>query len=181
MYIPTKAFLTKGVGRHQERLTSFEMALRSARIAEFNLVKVSSIFPPRCKIVPRAKGLKHLSPGQITHCVLSEVATNEPHRLISASIGIAIPKDRERYGYLAEHHAYGQTEKKSSDYVEDLAAEMLATILGVDIDESLDYDSRRDIWRMSEHIVKTTSLTQSAVGQKNGLWTTALACCVLVA
>ena len=43
--IARNIFLTKGVGRHREKLTSFELALRDARIAEFNLVRVSSIFP----------------------------------------------------------------------------------------------------------------------------------------
>ena len=39
-YVPKKIFLTKGVGKHREKLSSFEMALRSAGIAQFNLVRV---------------------------------------------------------------------------------------------------------------------------------------------
>ena len=45
-------FLTKGVGKHREKLNSFELSLRSAGIAEFNLVRVKSIFPPNCKLIP---------------------------------------------------------------------------------------------------------------------------------
>jgi len=62
-FVPSRIFLTKGVGRHKEKLASFEAALRNARIAPFNLVKVSSIFPPHCKLVSVKAGLPHLHPG----------------------------------------------------------------------------------------------------------------------
>ena len=39
--IPKYAFLTKGVGISKEKLTSFEMSLRDAGIAEYNIVTVS--------------------------------------------------------------------------------------------------------------------------------------------
>src|SRR6266571_4047214 len=129
-YVPKKIYLTKGVGKHREKLSSFEMALRSAGIAQYNLVRVSSIFPPHCKLISLQEGQKLLKSGQVLHVVMSENATNEPHRLVAASVGVAIPKDRNQYGYLSEHHSYGQTDNKAGDYAEDLAASMLATILG---------------------------------------------------
>jgi pyruvoyl-dependent arginine decarboxylase len=55
--IPRKAFITKGTGVHKDKLASFELALRAARIEKFNLVCVSSILPPNCKIVPKEEGL----------------------------------------------------------------------------------------------------------------------------
>ncbi len=179
-YVPTKMFLTKGVGKHKEKLTSFELALRNAHIAEFNLVRVSSIFPPHCKIIPKKQGLQRLSPGRITHVVMSEASTNEPHRLIAASVGVAIPKDPNHYGYLSEHHSYGQTDDAAGDYAEDLAASMLATILGVDFNPDASWDEKREIWRISGEIVITRNITQSAIGDKNGLWTTAVAAAVLL-
>lgn len=180
MYVPTKMFFTKGVGKHREKLTSFELALRDAGIAEYNLVQVSSIFPPHCKIISRNEGLKHLSHGQIIHCVMSQSSTQEPHRLIAASIGLAVPKDRNLYGYLSEHHSYGQREDVAGDYAEDLAASMLATILGVDFDPDASWDKKKEIWRISEKIVMTRNITQSAVGDKGGMWTTVLAAAVLL-
>jgi arginine decarboxylase len=173
-------FLTNGVGRHKEKLTSFELALRDAQIAAFNLVKVSSIFPPRCKIIPRKLGVQMLNPGQILHVVMSENSTNEPHRLVAASVGIAIPKNPQRYGYLSEHQSYGQTDDAAGDYAEDLAASMLATILGVDFDPDKSYDEKKEIWRFSGQIVRTMHITQSAVGDKSGLWTTVVAAAVLL-
>ncbi|HEU5182695.1 MAG TPA: arginine decarboxylase, pyruvoyl-dependent, partial [Candidatus Polarisedimenticolia bacterium] len=116
MFVSKKMFLTKGVGRSKEKLTSFELALRDAGIAHFNIVRVSSIFPPGCKIIPKKEGLKYLRAGEVVFCVLSENATNEPHRLIAASTGIAIPSKPDRHGYLSEHHSYGETEDKAGDY-----------------------------------------------------------------
>src|SRR5207253_7876169 len=145
--VPKTCFLTKGKGVHKEKLTSFEMALRDASIAPLNLVRVSSIFPPNCKIVSKQEGKKFLRDGQIAFAVMSDNATNEPHRLIAASVGVAIPANPAYYGYLSEHHSFGETDQKAGDYAEDLAATMLATILGVDFDRNVGYDARKDIWR----------------------------------
>ena len=175
-----KVFLTKGVGRHTEKLAAFELALRMADIAQFNLVTVSSIFPPYCKVVSRKEGLKSLSAGQILHVVMSRAETNEPHRHLAASVGVAIPKDRSMYGYLSEHHAFGQTDEEAGDYAEDLAAQMLATIINVPFDPDTSYDERRDIWRLSDQIVRTRNVSQSARGAKDGRWTSVVAACVLI-
>lgn len=180
MFLPKRIFITKGVGIHKEKLSSFELSLRDAGIAPFNIVRVSSIYPPYCKLISKEAGLKYLSPGQILHAVISENATNEPNRLIAASVGIAIPKRPEHYGYLSEHHSYGWNEKKTGDYAEDLAASMLATILGVKFNPNSSYDKRKEIWKISNEIVKTTAITQSARGDKNGRWTTVIAAAVLI-
>jgi arginine decarboxylase len=180
MFVPKRMFLTKGVGKHREKLTSFELALRSAGIASCNLVRVSSIFPPRCKLVPRAEGVKELKAGQVTFCVMSENSTREPHRLIAASVGVALPTDRNTFGYLSEHHSFGQTEEIAGDYAEELAAEMLATTLGVEFSPEGSWDEKKEIYRISNKIVRTLNVTQSAVGDKRALWTTVLAASVLL-
>jgi arginine decarboxylase len=180
VFLPKRIFITKGVGVHKEKLSSFELALRDAGIAPFNIVRVSSIYPPYCKLISKEAGLKYLSPGQILHVVISENATNEPNRLIAASVGIAIPKRPEHYGYLSEHHSYGWNEKKTGDYAEDLAASMLATILGVKFNPNSSYDKRKEIWKISNEIVKTTAITQSARGDNAGHWTTVIAGAVLI-
>ena len=179
-FVPRELFFTKGVGKHREKLTSFEQALRSAGIAACNLVRVSSIFPPGCKIVPRAEGVKCLEPGQVTFVVMSEAASREPHRLIAATIGVAIPRDRELYGYLSEHHSYGENEETAGDYAEELAAEMLATALDLDFDPDRSWDEKKEVYRLSNQIVRTQNVTQTAVGDKQGRWTTVIAAAVLV-
>ena len=180
MFVPKRIFLTKGVGKHRERLSSFELALRSAGIASCNLVRVSSIFPPHCKLVSRSEGLKRLAPGQVTFVVLSENSTREPHRLIAASIGLALPADKSMYGYLSEHHSFGETEDRAGEYAEELAAEMLATTLDVEFDPDLNWDEKKEIYRISNKIVRTMNITQSAVGDKRGLWSTVLTAAILI-
>jgi len=178
--VPKKVFFTKGVGRHKEKLQSLELALRKAGIEKCNLVRVSSIFPPNCKIVSRAQGVKLLEPGQIVFCVMSTNETNEPHRMISASVGLAVPAEPNNYGYLSEHHANGETDETSGDYSEDLAASMLASTLGIEFDPEKNYDERKEIYRMSGKIVTSRNVTQSARGDKNGLWSTVVAAAVFI-
>jgi arginine decarboxylase len=175
MLVAKKIFLTKGVGKHRERLTSFELALRDAGIAATNLVRVSSIFPPRCKLISRKEGQKYLEPGQVVFAVMSENATREAHRLIAASVGLALPTDKSMYGYLSEHHSFGETEETAGEYAEELAAEMLATTLNVPFDSDLSWDEKKEVYRISNKIVKTMNVTQSAIGDKRGLWTTVIA------
>ncbi len=180
MILPKKIFLTKGVGVNKDKLASFEDALRNAGIAEYNIVSVSSILPPNCKIITKEKGLKLLKHGQILFCVLARNETSEPNRLISTAIGIASPKNNNHHGYLSEHHSFGETAKKAGDYAEDLAATMLATILGIKFDPDQAWNERKQLYKASGHIFKTTSLCQSARGNKDGLWTTTVAAAVLV-
>ena len=179
-HVPSRIFLTKGVGVHKDKLASFELALRSAGIEKCNLVYVSSILPPTCKIVPKEEGIKQLRAGQITYCVMARNETNEPNRLISASIGLAMPKDDAAYGYLSEHHAFGEKADIAGEYAEDLAATMLATTLGIEFDSSKAWEDREQIYKASGHIFKTTHLCQSAEGHKDGLWTTTIAVAVFL-
>ncbi len=178
--VPTHVFFTKGVGKHNTRLQSFESALRQAGIEKGNLVRVSSIFPPKCKIVSKARGLVMLKPGEITYVVLAEAATDEPSRLVGAGIGLAVPAKGERYGYISEHHGFGMTERRMADLVEDMAATMLATTLGIDFDPETAYDERKEVYKMSGKIVRTRACVQTAEGDKNGLWTTVIAAAVFL-
>jgi arginine decarboxylase len=178
-FVPKKIFFTKGVGTHKEELHSFELALRDAGIEKCNLVQVSSIMPPGCKIISKTQGLGELKPGAITYCVLSRCCSNEPRRLLVASVGCAVPTDRRMYGYISEHHAFGQTEKQAGDYAEDLAAAMLASTLGIDFDIDESWDEKKEIFKISGKIVSTRNITQSSIVKHSG-FTTVLAAVVFV-
>ena len=178
--IPRKLFLTRGVGIHKEKLTSFELALREAGIAQFNLVRVSSIFPPHCQIVSKDEGLQLLQAGEIVFSVIAEMSSNEPGRRMAASIGVARPADHDKYGYLSEHHTYGQTEQEAGDYAEDLAATMLATTLGINFDASKDYNERREQYMMGGEIVDSTSITMAVTAAPGGVWTTVISAAILI-
>ncbi len=177
--VPRFFFLTKGVGKHRENLSSFELALGDAGINKFNLVTVSSIVPPGCKQISKEQGAEMLKPGEIVFLVLARNSTNEAHRLVASSIGVAIPSNPAEYGYLSEHHSFGQTEDAAGEYAEDLAATMLATTMGIPFDINADWDEREQNFKSSGRIIKTTNVTQSAIGDKN-VWTSVVAGAVFI-
>jgi len=177
--IPKKLFLTKGVGKHKEKLQSFELALRDAGIEHCNLVQVSSIVPVGCKVIPKDKGRLMLTPGEVTFVMLSRAATKEPNRLVAASVGLAIPSTKT-HGYISEHQAYGQTEEVAGEYAEDLAATMLATTMGISFNPATAWKEREQFFKSSGLIIRTSNIAQSAEGDKNGLWTSVMAAAVLI-
>lgn len=178
--VPHEVFFTHGVGRHHHKLQSFELALRDAGIAICNLVTVSSIFPAGCKIISKQKGIEKLQAGEITYCVLARSDTNEPSRRCCAGIGLAVPGSGDHYGYISEHHGYGMNKKEVADLVEDMAATMLATTLGIEFDPNKAYDERKETYRMSGKIVRTRAEVQTAEGGEDERWTTVLAAAVFV-
>lgn len=180
LLVPKKMFLTKGVGSHKEELRSYELALRDAGIEKCNIVQVSSILPPNCKIISKNEGLKELVPGMVTFAVLARCSGSEQHRLIAASIGCAIPSDKDTYGYLSEHHAFGETEEAAGDYAEDLAAAMLASTLGLEFDEDKSWDEKKETFKISDKIVRTTNITQSTVIGTSGWYSTVIASAVFL-
>ena len=173
-FVPTRIFLTKGVGRDKYQLKSFEQALRQAGVAHQNLVQVSSILPPKCKVISRASGLSKLIPGQISYCVMARADTNEHGRLVASSIGVAIPKERENWGYLSEVHGHGMNNQQAGDMAEDLAADMLGTMLGMELDPDKAWSEKEQAYKSSGLFIRTTNITQTARG-KEGLWTTTVA------
>ena len=179
--VPKRMFFTKGVGHHRNKLQSFELALRDAGIEKCNLVTISSIFPPDCKIIPKSDGLKALVPGQITFIVLARESTNEPSRLVTAAIGLAQPKDKKQYGYISEHHGFGQNARQSGDFAEDLAATMLASTLGIELDPDKAWDERKQHYVAGkDRMFVSRSMAKAAHGHKDGLWTTVIAGAVML-
>ena len=172
--LPTKVFLTKGVGRHKYRLKSFEEALRVAGVAQQNLVQVSSILPSKCKVISREKGVKSLVPGSISFCVLARADTEEHGRLVASSIGVAVPKDSSKWGYLSEVHGHGMNNQKAGDMAEDLAAGMLGTTLGMELNPDTAWSEKEQAYKSSGLFIRTSNITQTAKGQES-LWTTTVA------
>jgi arginine decarboxylase len=173
-------FFTSGVGYHRDKLQSFELALRDADIEKCNIVSVSSIFPPDCEIIPKKKGIEKLQPGQVTFAVLARKSTNEPNRLVSAAVGLACPKDKKQYGYISEHSAFGESIIQSTDFAEDLAASMIASTLGIELDPDVAWDERKQLYAVDHKQFVTQSVGKAAEGHKEGLWTTVVASAVML-
>jgi arginine decarboxylase len=179
-HVPKKVFFVKGVGYHKKKLAAFEQALREARIEKFNLVSVSSILPPYCIEIDKEEGLNQFIPGQIVYCVMARVDSNEYNRLIAASIGVAKPADKDQYGYLSEHHAFGTKPENVGELAEDLAAEMLATTLGIPFDPDANYDEKKEVFKMGGKIVETKNITSYATVRDEQEWASVLAAAIFV-
>jgi arginine decarboxylase len=162
--IPKKLFLTKGKGFHKHKLQSFELALRDAGISRCNLVKVSSIIPPKCKIINKKEGVSFLKPGEVTFCVLSVCETNNANEEIAAGIGLAYSDNREIFGYIAEGIKKGEESNKLTEYIEETAENMLKTVL---IEEQLDF------------VLNKKSIVQTLKG-KEEVWSTAVAAAIFL-
>lgn len=177
--IPRYFFLTKGVGKHRKPLVSFELALRDGGIQQFNLVNVSSIVPPKCQLITKERGLELLKPGEITFTVLVKNSTNEPHKWVTASIGVAIPSDEGKYGYLSEYHCFGKPPKEAGNYAEELAAYMITTTEEVQSDTEKTHrgENQSPIERRGG---ETSSITGAVEGVEDGLWTTVIAAAVFI-
>jgi arginine decarboxylase len=178
--VPKKVFFVKGKGFHKSKLAAFEEALRDAGIEKFNLVNVSSILPPYCIEITKADGLKQLRPGQVVFTVLARIDSNEYNRLICTSIGVAKPADKDHYGYLSEHHSFGVKAEKVGEIAEDLAAEMLATTLGIPFDPNLNYDEKKEVFKMGGKIVETKNITSSATVREENEWAAVIAAAIFI-
>ncbi len=179
-WVPKKIFLTKGKGLSKERLTSFELALREAGIASLNLITVSSILPPNCDFISQKEGINSLNSGQVVPVVLARSDSNKIGDTVSSGVGVAIPKDKRHYGYLSEHHCIGMDDYSMEEYVEDLAAEMLATTYGVNFNPDASWDEKRELWKIDDRIVKTKSIIETEKLDVKGYWLTTISAAVLI-
>ena len=158
--LPRKFFLTKGIGRHRDELSSFALALENASIGKFNLVKVSSIIPPKCEFLSKEKGTQLLKPGQIVYCVLAENKTNQKDKFIAVGMGIALPKNLKDIGYVMEYASSKYSESEIGTYAENSARDMLSEQLGI-------------------NVLKSMHITHSAKEQ-DSLWTTTVVATVFI-
>jgi len=178
MKVYPKVAFVKGVGVHRKKLASFELALRDARVEAYNIVSVSSIMPPHAEVVELEKA--NLPPyGSIVHAVLARNETDEAGRIISACIGMARPKDPEMYGYLSEVHEFGISISDVKDQAEDLAAEMLATTLGVPFNADDNWSEKKQVFIVDGRIIATESTGIVTEGVKDK-WTTVVAAAIFL-
>ena len=110
--VPKKFFLTSGVGRSEDQLFSFELALRDAGVEGANIVPVTSICPPDCVELKCAKGINELGicgkhQGRIVFAVKSQVdifGAAKRSVVVSSSVAYARPTDKNSFGYFTEYH-----------------------------------------------------------------------------
>lgn len=82
------------------------MALVDAGVGDYNLVRVSSIFPPHCEFTE-----ERLAPaGMPIPTAYAHIDTCTPGASIAASIAVAVPQDPSLPGVIMEWHGVGTME-----------------------------------------------------------------------
>jgi arginine decarboxylase len=179
--IPSHFFLTKGTGVHEKDLRAFEEALRDAGVHTCNLIKTSSIIPPGCKRVSVERGMKMLSPGQITFAVIAQSQTNEPGQQVSAGIGMAQPKEPDRHGYMTEvEEAIGRTDEDVEQDVIEMAIENLIGEHKPGFDGESVFRKGKKNYSVNGLDFAVDSVVQSARGAEKNKYTVVIAVAVLI-
>jgi arginine decarboxylase len=105
--MPTRYFLASGASDGYTPLNAFDGALLQAGIGNTNIVKMSSIVPPHCKLVaPFA-----LPPGALVPTAYAAITSDVPGEIISAGIAVALPEDENQNGLIMEYSAQGERAK----------------------------------------------------------------------
>jgi len=179
--IPTKFFLTKGVGVHEKDMRAFEEALRDAGIHTCNLIKKSSVIAAGCKRISVQEGMKYITPGQITFAVIAQSQTNEPGQRVVAGIGMAQPKDTSLYGYLTEvEQAIGRTDEDVEEDVIEMALENLVTEWNPKFEGEKFYRKGKKNYKFEGRSISVDSLVQSAEGEEQNKYTVVIVAAVFI-
>ncbi len=104
---PTKYFLASGASEGYTPLNAFDSALLNAGVGNTNLVKMSSIVPPRCQQVAPIE----LPPGALVPVAYASITSDSPGETIAAAVAVALPKDLDQNGLIMEYSAKGLREE----------------------------------------------------------------------
>ncbi len=102
-----------GTGAARTPLAAFDAALLDAGVANFNLITLSSVIPPKSRVreVDAPLGGNH---GDRLYCVLSSTSTDQPRQTVWAGLGWAVDETTTG-GLFVEHH--GATREELADRI----------------------------------------------------------------
>ena len=115
---PTQYFLVSGASDGYTPLNAFDGALLRAGIGNTNIVKMSSIVPPHCKLVAPIA----LPPGALVPTAYAAITSDVPGEIISAGIAVALPEDENQNGLIMEYSAK-EERAKIEEIVRNMAVE----------------------------------------------------------
>ena len=110
-YIATEYCVSSGVGVSDKYLPSFDKALLSAGIGNYNLVRLSSILPAKCARVYAGDITEHIKEGSLLPTAYATISSNVPNERIASGIGIGFPKNRDRVAVIMEFSAKGMAKE----------------------------------------------------------------------
>jgi len=100
---PTHYFLVSGASEGFTSLNAFDGALLRAGIGDTNLVKMSSIVPPRCQLISPVP----LPPGSLVPTAYASITSDVPGQVISSAVAVALPKEPHFSGLIMEYSGRG--------------------------------------------------------------------------
>jgi arginine decarboxylase len=116
--MPDIYFLASGVSEGYTPLNAFDGALLQAGIGNTNIVRMSSIVPPRCTLVEPID----LPPGALVPAAYASITSDVPGEIISASVAIALPEDENQNGLIMEYSSKGER-RQIEEIVRNMAVE----------------------------------------------------------
>ncbi|MFC4784471.1 pyruvoyl-dependent arginine decarboxylase [Nocardioides sp. MAHUQ-72] len=109
-----------GSGTGRTLLSAFDDALWLAGVANFNLITLSSVIPPRSRVRVVADQPLAGGHGDRLHCVLSTAYADHPGEIVWAGLGWTF--DEQAGGLFVEHH--GGSEESLLEQIELSLADM---------------------------------------------------------
>lgn len=116
--------LSSGIGVGPTQLSAFDSALNHAGVANYNLIRLSSVIPPKTDIQVSQQTLTNLPGkwGDRLYVVMAEERTNVPNEEAWAGIGWVQDKKTGK-GLFVEHEGSSETSVRS-DITQSLQALM---------------------------------------------------------
>lgn len=102
--------LTKGTGTGDTKMAAFDAALFDAGIANYNLIRLSSIIPPGSKIEVTKAEIKPDEFGHRLYVVYASQIENEIGKDAWAGIGWVLAEDGDGKGLFTEHEGHSEQE-----------------------------------------------------------------------
>lgn len=107
--IASKYVIRCGVGRSDNYLPSFDKALLEAGVGNYNLVRLSSILPAKCKRVEYID----LPEGSLLPTAYATETSDVCGETVTSVIGVGIPKDENSVGVIMEYSCKGFSARKN--------------------------------------------------------------------
>lgn len=168
-WVPTRVFMTAGVGVHELERVAVQHAMRDAGVADSNMIKVSSVMAPGLRIISREEGIRLLRPGNMVCAVIAQGQTDQPHQRVTPALAWAQPEKKGVPGYIAEVEedlAKGMSEATATKQVGEEVLELMAMRLRVKIDAERLWENRgrERMVRIGGTRVRVGALCASTVG-----------------
>jgi len=108
--------ITKGTGGGDTKMAAFDAALYAAGIANYNLIRLSSIIPPGFEPIPQKMDWNDKEHGNKLYVVYASKIENEMGKEAWAGIGWVTTTDGTKRGLFTEHEGNSELEVSLTNF-----------------------------------------------------------------